>query len=97
MNTTPCQCCKKIEKKKHECTHEFCEPDCAKKKAEIQEAIPKELLPTNHIAPVLRKKLILGSKARIFGLVERSKDVEIINKVNVVTVPEKRPVFIIKK
>jgi hypothetical protein len=53
-------------------------------------------LPTNYIAPVLRKKLSLGSKARIFGLVERSKDTELMNKTNVI-VPEKKPVFIIKK
>jgi hypothetical protein len=39
VNTSPCPCCKKIERKHHDCSHEFCEPDCARKKAEFYSPI----------------------------------------------------------
>lgn len=33
--TNPCPCCKKMEKRKHDCTHEFCETNCPRKLNEI--------------------------------------------------------------
>ena len=34
ISTNLCQCCHKMERKKHECTHLFCGPGCPRKKAE---------------------------------------------------------------
>lgn len=34
ISTNLCQCCHKMERKKHECTHLFCTPGCPRKKAE---------------------------------------------------------------
>ena len=29
--SSPCTCCRKSDKKKHDCTHDYCEPNCSKK------------------------------------------------------------------
>jgi hypothetical protein len=29
--TNMCNCCKRMEKKKHDCSHEYCDPNCPKK------------------------------------------------------------------
>ncbi len=67
-----------MEKKKHECTHEYCEANCTKKKSEANAALA-EILPPNlsfllNQNNVLKKKLFQGGKSVIFGT--KNKDDE---------------------
>ena len=82
--TTPCTCCHKLERKKHDCTHEFCDPNCAKKKAE-QQMLLKESQNNfnNSYSQHIRRRLVLGNKSQIFGLIDKNKD--------------KKSLFVIKK
>jgi hypothetical protein len=81
ISTNPCSCCKKLEKRKHECTHEFCEPTCSKKKAEQHQvlSLPKDIQHHNALPLMFRRKLQSGVKPQIFGLVEKSKEEEKTN------------------
>lgn len=57
ISTKPCSCCRKLEKRKHTCTHEFCNTNCTKKKMEM--AQNNVHVKVNH--PV--KRLVLSSSA----------------------------------
>ena len=81
VSSQPCPCCKKMEKKKHECSHEFCESNCSKKRNETNAALA-EILPPNlsfllNQNNSLKKKLFQGGKPVIFGT--KNKEEEGIN------------------
>ena len=111
VSSTPCPCCKKLERKKHDCTHEFCEPNCSKKKSELTQGPLKDVIPQFHsnIPISIKRKLQPGAKPILFGLVDKSKEEQNkINNSNIMTLSgnnasnqqnnlEKKPFFIIKK
>ena len=81
----PCACCKKVEKRKHECTHEFCDTNCQKKRSESTSALAEMLPPNlsfllNQANNPLKKKIFQGGKPVIFGL--KTKEDESINAYN---------------
>lgn len=72
--TTPCACCKKLEKKKHECTHEFCEPNCSKKKLEQLNLFKDGQFGFhNFLSQQLKKKIASGNKSQIFGVINKEE------------------------
>lgn len=73
--TNPCPCCKKLEQKKHECTHEFCDPNCPKKKMEEQQQMKESNMLFN-MNTSSNSNIMLGKKRLlpIFGTVDHSKD-----------------------
>jgi hypothetical protein len=42
--SSPCPCCKRVDKKKHECTHDFCEPGCPKKYADSNSPVKNNIV-----------------------------------------------------
>ncbi len=99
ISTSPCPCCKKLEKRKHECTHEFCDASCNKKKTEMSSSLlPKDFQHHSHLPMFFRKKMASGIKPQIFGLVEKPKiDQTAQNNIFPMGYDSKKAVFIIKK
>ena len=86
ISSNPCSCCKKVEKRKHDCSHEFCEANCSKKRTETNAALAEILPPNlsfllnqNHI----KKKFFQGGKPVIFGL-KTKEDENITTNLNLV-------------
>jgi len=80
VSSNPCPCCKKVEKRKHECTHEFCELNCPKKRTETNSALAEILPPNlsfllNQSSNTLKKKVFVGGKPVIFGLKPKEDDI----------------------
>ena len=48
INTIFCQCCRLFDKKKHDCTHKYCNNNCSKKK---QEELMQNLLKATKLKP----------------------------------------------
>lgn len=87
VSSNPCPCCKKVEKRKHECNHEFCETNCPKKRSENTSALA-DMLPANLSFLLnqqnnpLKKKILQGGKPVIFGLKTKEDETSNINNSN---------------
>jgi len=62
-----------VEKRKHDCSHEYCDITCPKKKTEptlgLSEMLPPNLgFLLNQANNPLKKKILIGGKSVIFGL-----------------------------